>query len=117
MMDGLVTLAGRVVDKNLHHRQGYESPDRALVGAEEAAARAKADKERLRSRAKSPMHADGLGAAALNARQRALAAAERRRIEVPTARSGLVTNKRHGSHEHRDSRVATPITMAREAGY
>ena len=117
MMDGLVTLQGRIHNKNLHHRPGYESPDRALVGAEEAAARAKADKQRLRERAARAPQSNGLGAAALDARRRALAAAERRRIAVPGPQSGLLTNKLHNSHEAPVQRVATPTTMAREAGY
>lgn len=117
MMDNHLKLQGRVRNKNLHHVPGYESPDRALVGAEETAARAKADKQRLRERARAGQHPDGLGAAALDARHRALAAAERRRIAVPGPETGLVSNKRHGSHEAHVHRVATPITMAMENGY
>jgi len=117
MLDRRVTLQGRVVDKNLHHRRGYESPDRALVGAEETAARARADKQRLRERAVRSEQSDGLGAAALDARRRALAAAEKRRIAVPGPETGLLTNKRHGSHEPVVCRIATPITMQRDAGY
>ena len=103
-------------DRNLHHRWGYESPDRALVGEEEAAMRAKVEKERLRARAGSPsgVQHGGLGDAALNARRRALAAAERRRIQVP---AGKITNALHGSHEPSADRVATPTSMSTSAGY
>jgi hypothetical protein len=117
LMDGRVTLGGRAPDKNLHHRPGYESPDRALVGDEEAAARAKADKERLRARLRPSQREGGLGDAAKQARMRALAAAERRRVYVPLPSTGLTTNKTHGTMEPELDRVATPTTMSRASGY
>ena len=114
MMDGAVVLGGCTPNRNLHHNLTYQSPDRALVGDEEIAARAKADRARLRQRAQSPSATGGPGAAALHARQRALSAAEKRRIHVPR---GVVTNKTHGSHEPASQRCATPITMQRAVGY
>lgn len=119
MMDGMVALGGLVPDRNLHHVLGYESPDRALVGEEEAAMRAKVEKARHRERARSPHvgRDGGLGDQALRARQRALAAAEKRRIHVPAPSSGHITNTTHVSLEPRSQRVATPTTMSRSAGY
>lgn len=118
MMHGHVTIQGRIQNRSLHHSPGYESPDRALVGAEEAAARAAANKRRMRAQAaQADGAARGLGMAALDARRRALTAAERRRIAVPGPESGLITNKRHNSHEPAAQRVATPITVAHAEGY
>ena len=115
MLNGAVKVGGRVVDKNLHHCADYVSPDRALVGAEEAAARASAEKMRLHRRPASPPSSGAR--AALHARQRALAAAESRRTVIPSVASGKITNKTHGSHEPPSARVATPVTMSRGAGY
>lgn len=120
MMEGRVHANGYVPDKNLHHRRGYMSPDRALVGEEEKAAREAANRARLRERSRSTPRSGGLGDAAYQARQRALAAAEKRRIYIPPKESGLVTNKTHGVVESRGADpwfVPTPPTMAMEAGY
>jgi hypothetical protein len=46
LMNGHVLAGGRPTIVPAHHRPGYESPDRALVGDEEAAARAAALRRR-----------------------------------------------------------------------
>eukprot|EP00325_Prymnesiales_sp_UTEX-LB-985_P031607 CAMPEP_0174722962 /NCGR_PEP_ID=MMETSP1094-20130205/39715_1 /TAXON_ID=156173 /ORGANISM="Chrysochromulina brevifilum, Strain UTEX LB 985" /LENGTH=256 /DNA_ID=CAMNT_0015923919 /DNA_START=99 /DNA_END=869 /DNA_ORIENTATION=- len=119
MMDNRVVAGGHVPNRSIHHRPGYMSPDRALVGEEEKAARAKADKARMRERASSAPRGGGRGDAALQARQRALTAAEKRRIHIPPPESGLITNKLHGRLEYRESPwwVPTPPTVAMEAGF